>query len=108
MFKKLFKNKPIGFYFSLAVSALSLFLMIFYAVYMSAHDLFNAGSFVPYLLAFLLPIVFFFVEENSLTRFIPIAQVVLLALAFGIMAADVGIILVSWFTGSTMLIGTNS
>ena len=108
MFKKLFKNKPIGFYFSLAVSALSLFLMIFYAVYMSAHDLFNAGSFVPYLFAFLLPIVFFFVEENSLTRFIPIAQVVLLALAFGIMAADVGIILVSWFTGSTMLIGTTA
>ena len=108
MLKKLFKNKLIGFYLGLAASVLSLVLTIFYAAYMGAHDLFNGGVFVLYLFAFLLPVVYFFVEENALTRAIPIVQAVLLALALGLTILDVGAILVGYFTGSLMLIGTTA
>ncbi|HIW02766.1 MAG TPA: Ig-like domain-containing protein, partial [Candidatus Protoclostridium stercorigallinarum] len=108
MFKKLFKNKPIGFYFSLAASLLSLFLTIFYAAYCGAHGLFNGGVFVFYLLAFLLPLVYFFIEENDLTRIIPILQTVFLSLAVGISIPTMGTEIVYYLTGSSNIAETTA
>lgn len=107
MFKKLFKNKPIGFYFSLAVSVLSLFMMIFYAVYMSKHEFFNAGVFILYLLAVLSPVVYFFVKENALSRSVPIFQTTFLALAFGITVASVGRTIVYFIMKAQNLLDTS-
>ena len=108
MFKKLFKDKPIGFYFSLAASLVSLFLTIFYAAYMGAHDMFNGGVFVLYLFAFLLPLVYFFVKENNLTRIIPILQTAFLVLAFGILVVTIGALIVYFLTGSLSLASTSA
>lgn len=108
MFKKLFKNKPIGFYFSLVASLISLFLTIFYAAYMTEHDLFNAGVFILYLLAFLMPLVYFFVGENNLTRLVPVFQTLFLALAFGILLITVGAYIVYYLTGSLSLASTTA
>ncbi len=108
MFKKLFKNKPIGFYFSLAASVLSLFLTIFYAAYMGKHDLFNAGVFVLYLFAFLMPLVYFFVKENDLTRIVPIMQTTFLGLAFGLIIVGVGDKLVYYLSGTYSLANTTA
>ena len=94
MFKKLFKGKSIGFYLSLAASVFSLALLIFYAVYMSEHKLFNGGVFTLYLFAFLLPLVYFFIKENDFTCLIPIAQAILLAAGLGITALQVGNLIV--------------
>lgn len=108
MFKKLFKNKPIGFYFSLAASVLSLFLTIFYAAYMGKHDLFNAGVFVLYLFAFLMPLVYFFVKENEITRIVPIMQTTFLGLAFGLIIVGVGDKLVYYLSGTYSLANTTA
>ena len=108
MFKKLFKDKPIGFYFSLAASVLSLFMTIFYAAYMGANELFNAGVFILYLCAFLLPLVYFFVKENAITRIIPLLQAAFLALAFGITIVAVGTILVYYMNGNESLISSSA
>lgn len=107
MFKKLFKNKPIGFYFSLAASLLSLFMMIFYAVYMSKHEFFNAGVLILYLLAVLSPVVYFFVKENALSRSVPIFQTTFLALAFGITVASVGRTIVFFLMKAQNLLDTS-
>ena len=108
MFKKLFKNKPVGFYFALAASVLSLFLAIFYAVYMGANNLFNAGVFILYLCAFLLPLVYFFIQENDLTRLIPIFQTTFLALAFGINFILIGDKIVYYVTDTYTLADTTA
>lgn len=108
MFKKLFKNKPVGFYISLAASVLSLFLAIFYAAYMSKHDLFNAGVFVLYLFAFLMPLVYFFVKENEITRIAPVMQTTFLALAFGLNVIGVGEKLVYFLTDTFSLANTTA
>lgn len=108
MFKKLFKNKPVGFYFSLTASLLSLFLTIFYTAYMGTHGLFNGGVFVFYLLSFLLPLIYFFVEENALTRLIPISQTVCLGLAVGISIPSMGTEIVYYLTGASNIASTTA
>ena len=108
MFKKLFKNKPIGFYFSFAASVLSLFLTIFYAAYMGKHDLFNAGVFIFYLFAFLMPLVYFFIKENAITRIAPVMQTTFLALAFGLTVIEIGEMLVYFLTGTFSLANTTA
>lgn len=108
MFQKLFKNKSIGFYISLAASLLSLFLTIFYAVYMGEHGLFNAGVFILYLFAFLLPLVYFFVKENELTRIVPILQALLLSLAFGFTFSSVINLIIFWLTDTDSLINATA
>ena len=90
MLKGSFKNRPIGFYLSLAASVLGLVLAVFYAVYTGMYELFNAGLFVFYIIVFLLPLVYFFVDSCALTRMAPILQTVFLVLVICIMFATVG------------------
>lgn len=108
MFKKLFKGKSIGFYLSLAASVFSLALLIFYAVYMSEHKLFNGGVFTLYLFAFLLPLVYFFIKENDFTCLIPIAQAILLAAGLGITALQVGNLIVFWLSNTQAISGSTA
>lgn len=85
--KEKLKEKSVGYYISLAATVLSLIATIAYLAFGVSSHTFVGGIFTLILFAFLFGVVAIF-YEGILSDFIPLVVVILISIAFVMLAAD--------------------